>query len=340
MYSPYTIQQLEELGWEINNPVRLTDIPVGFSLSNPVLYSSFNFDPKGLLPGPNVTGKFNVHWVRPNGSQGDFYITESFGDIIVTGQFPTDYTTIPLFTLQVMYSDSEKRWLQEDFNFTLFGTQRISYVVTQNTLTSDDDPSLWNFNNGFMGFGQGGAITASKTFEYGQFYTYSVSEDSVSDALYLISLWASVIEYGEEASRFAPEDMYFPKKQLYQWMSPQQLEQFEKMYPDCVNVSYNSAMGLIRSQIGALYGVDAMIAGQTNTDTSQIFRWIVLVLTAYNIVSPGTKRYQVIEDNFTLANKKLKELKTGASYMNDGIIRNDECDAWGEVVSNKSKMRG
>jgi hypothetical protein len=134
-------------------------------------------------------------------------------------------------------------------------------------------------------------------------------------------------------------EFYFPKEELYQWISPQQMEQFEKMYPDCFQMSYQSALGLIRSQIGELYDIDAILAGDTNAGTKEVFRWMLIVITAYNITAPATKRSQTIDDNFMLACGRLKEMKTGASSMSDAPIK-EEPNAWPGVVRNGQKMLG
>lgn len=135
--------------------------------------------------------------------------------------------------------------------------------------------------------------------------------------------------------------IFFQKDELYQWISPQQLEQFEKMYPECVNIAYQNALGLIRSQIGELYDIDAILEQEPDVDkgTLQVFKWMLEVFTAYNITSPSAKHSQTLDDNFQLALKRLQEMKSGASSMSSAPAK-EAPNAWPGVVSNGRKMLG
>lgn len=178
---------------------------------------------------------------------------------------------------------------------------------------------------------------------YKAFNTGSSSEEyyeRISATLEEAVLYANAIEYGYDAMFWKPGDMYFPKNMLYQWISPQQLEQFEKMYVDCVAVSYQSALGYIYSQIGELYDMDSILSGDTNDGTAKIMRWMLTVLTAYNLSSPSAKHSQTLQDNFDMVTKKVTEMKTGATTLHDAPIK-EAPNAWGDVVNGtKYKMLG
>lgn len=162
-----------------------------------------------------------------------------------------------------------------------------------------------------------------------------------SDSIRAATSFASAIEYGEQVLVASePDKIYFEKEELYQWISPQQLEQFEKMYPACFEVSYNSALGYLYSQIGELYDIPAILAKDTNEGTAKIMRWILTVLTAYNITSPSARHSESLRDNFDMVVKKITEMKNGATTLNNAPIK-DEPSAWGTVVnSGKHKMLG
>lgn len=173
-------------------------------------------------------------------------------------------------------------------------------------------------------------------------YEYSPSGMTTEDVvLQTISYWATAIEYGYEIQTLrGHENMYFPKEKLYTWISPQQLSQFEKMYPDAVRNAYQDALGLIRSQIGELYDINAILENNIcDEGTVDVFRWIIIVLTAYNITGSAITRSEVLENNFRLAHNKLQEMKAGSSTLSDAPLRS-EPNAWPGVVKNGSKMLG
>lgn len=189
--------------------------------------------------------------------------------------------------------------------------------------------------------------TAKKTFtdpKTGAVRSYSntpVMCISEAESLQSAAEYASLIEYGEQVIVAAePGKMYFPEVELYQWISPQQLDQFKKMYPDCVEISYNSALGYVYSQIGELYDIASILAGDTNDGTSKIMRWILTVLTAYNITSPSARHSETLRDNYEMVVKKVTEMKNGATTLHDAPIK-ETPNAWGTVVNgSKNKMRG
>lgn len=211
-----------------------------------------------------------------------------------------------------------------------------------------EDKNLYIHYFGLQGdFVANSITTAKKTFtdpKTGAVRSYSntpVMCVSEAESLQSAAEYASLIEYGEQVIVAAePGKMYFPEEELYQWISPQQLDQFKKMYPDCVEISYNSALGYVYSQIGELYDIASILAGDTNDGTAKIMRWILTVLTAYNITSPSARHSETLRDNYEMVVKKVTEMKNGATTLHDAPIK-ETPNAWGTVVNgSKNKMRG
>lgn len=190
------------------------------------------------------------------------------------------------------------------------------YVRMQKTFGDDDDPQQTRYDTSLPLFATG--------------------EEAMIDAEH----YGSAIEYGEEWRKWKPANAFFDKSALYQWISPQQLLQFEKMFPDCVNAAYDSALALVRSQIGELYDIQAILAGDSNEGTISVMRWMLTVLTAYNISSPAAKHSQTLLDNYDMVVRKLTEMKTGYSTLQNAPVVDDP-DAWGTVYTqNRRKMLG
>lgn len=211
-----------------------------------------------------------------------------------------------------------------------------------------EDKNLYIHHFDLVGdFVSNSTTTAKKTFtdpKTGAVRSYSntpVMCISEAESLQSAAEYASLIEYGEQVIVAAePGKMYFPEEELYQWISPQQLDQFKKMYPDCVEISYNSALGYVYSQIGELYDIASILAGDTNDGTAKIMRWILTVLTAYNITSPSARHSETLRDNYEMVVKKVTEMKNGATTLHDAPIK-ETPNAWGTVVNgSKNKMRG
>lgn len=184
----------------------------------------------------------------------------------------------------------------------------------------------------------------SLSYQYGtdiEEYEYTVQGvDTEIGASEQLCNWASAIEYGIEARNWKPGEMYFPLSELYQWLSPQQIKQFTDMYPDTIRISYESALGLVYSQIGELFDIPAILAGEHETEgTRSVFRWMLCVLTAYNIAAPSAKRSQALEDNFQLVINKLTEMKNGASTMANAPIKKPG-NAFPTIVNKSWKMLG
>ena len=183
-------------------------------------------------------------------------------------------------------------------------------------------------------------FTDPKTGEVRSYANDPVLCTSPADSRQSAAEYASCIEYGEQVIVAGePGKMYFPEEELYQWISPQQLDQFKKMYPDCVEISYNSALGYVYSQIGELYDIASILAGDTNDGTSKIMRWILTVLTAYNITSPSARHSETLRDNYEMVVKKVTEMKNGATTLHDAPIKDPECVGYGSKRIEKQNAR-
>lgn len=219
-------------------------------------------------------------------------------------------------------------------------------IIRDNKMAADKNLYIYGFNLSGANIMRS-YTTAKKEFtdpKTGEVRSYANSPvlcTSPSEALHSAAEYASCIEYGEQVIVAGePGKMYFPEEELYQWISPQQLDQFKKMYPDCVEISYNSALGYVYSQIGELYDIASILAGDTNDGTAKIMRWILTVLTAYNITSPSARHSETLRDNYEMVVKKVTEMKNGATTLHDAPIK-DAPNAWGTVVNgSKNKMRG
>ena len=72
--------------------------------------------------------------------------------------------------------------------------------------------------------------------------------------------------------------MYFEKDQLKQWLSAQQIAQFEGMYSDIVQTAYENALGLLYSEVGHILDLDTMLS-ETNPDKKDpTLKWVLLRL--------------------------------------------------------------
>lgn len=226
------------------------------------------------------------------------------------------------------------------------GNQFQIGIIRDNKASADKNLYIYGFNLAGAQVMMS-ATTAKKEFtdpKTGEVRSYTSTPVYCISPVYSLQSaaeYASCIEYGEQVIVAGePGKMYFPEEELYQWISPQQLDQFKKMYPDCVEISYNSALGYVYSQIGELYDIASILAGDTNDGTAKIMRWILTVLTAYNITSPSARHSETLRDNYEMVVKKVTEMKNGATTLHDAPIK-ETPNAWGTVVNgSKNKMRG
>lgn len=121
-------------------------------------------------------------------------------------------------------------------------------------------------------------------------------------------------------------------------MTAQQIDHLTKMNEESFKGAYELALGLVLSQIGEIYDVDAIVNGDTDDNTARAFRFIMISLTAWYLASSASQRSVTIEENYLLAKKKLEELKSGASTLANAPVQ--RCSVWGTIVSKKWQNRG
>lgn len=337
MIEPLTREKLELAGW-VFGPIRpLTDLKPGDELE----LEGIHFDQLGkpLVQDHIGEGELIINW-NFYSSVTNFSLEASFRNIITFRGIIPSPTGGHEPTFQNIYNYDPPLWYKTFVEIRRPPmTVPIKFTVESNSLKASQNDNEWGFQNAYWGASEYISLSVEKTFPNGNHYLYYSKDHLLFDnAQKECVLYASAIEYAEIKDQWIPPVPFFDTKELYQWMSPQQLDQFVKFYPDALTISYSNALGLIKSQIGALYDIDSEI--KKESEVSKVIKWIIMVFTVYNISSPSFKRSQVLDENFLIAHNKLQELKTGASFASDAKLIDDKCSAWGTVVSSKAKMRG
>lgn len=155
---------------------------------------------------------------------------------------------------------------------------------------------------------------------------------AVSSPLPLNILFAAAI-------RIKTSNMFFNRSDLLQFISLQQLTQFEAMNPNIVQQSYQTTIGTINSQIGNYYDLKTMLEEQSEADKDQTLLWILKVFTAFNVCGSSMQISAPLEFNFKTANETLASLKGGQQSLTDGVI-DKESSTVGKVVSMLNKYLG
>lgn len=152
-------------------------------------------------------------------------------------------------------------------------------------------------------------------------YLFSNENAVEADAENICILYASMVEYGLIAERWQPDELAFPKTQLYQFIQPQTLAQLEAMYPDCVITAYNNALAYVQSYIGAMFDVDAMLENGGNSNTALTLRLALCLSTVTFILASSPQYSDVIEQQNKQLHHLLRGLKTGKrSFGKDAIV--------------------
>ena len=130
--------------------------------------------------------------------------------------------------------------------------------------------------------------------------------------------------------------MYFEKDQLKQWLSAQQIAQFEGMYSDIVQTAYENALGLLYSEVGHILDLDTMLS-ETNPDKKDpTLKWVLLVMTAFN---PSLNVSEPLRYNYEKVLAKVNELKSGMSSIYEAPTKS-EPNALPQMVSVRNKYIG
>lgn len=152
-------------------------------------------------------------------------------------------------------------------------------------------------------------------------YTYSAEASTRELALQQVRIYASMVEYGMVADKWRPNDMAFPREQLYQFIQPSQLENIESMYPDAVATAYQSALAYVQSYIGNMFDVDAMLSSESTTSTALTLRLALAISTVTYVLASSPQYSEVIELHNRQLQTLLRGLKAGSRNMGrDGII--------------------
>lgn len=147
--------------------------------------------------------------------------------------------------------------------------------------------------------------------------------------------------FAASAVSFFESLMYFPKSALFLYITPQQIAQFEAMYPDCVMDAYRSAVGKLTAQIGNRFNMEAMLSETDESAKDDTIRWVLQVLTAYNICAPSLNISEPLDNAYKEAYQTIQRLKGGmVSLEEPAPYRKDQYDANVEVITSRNKYIG
>ena len=135
-------------------------------------------------------------------------------------------------------------------------------------------------------------------------------------------------------------DMYFRKSDLMVWVSRQNMMQFESMYPQIVEQSYQMAIANVYAQIGNTYNLDYLLSITDESQKDPTLLWILKVYTAYAMCSPPMNISEPLRANFEQVATAIRELKGGQVSMIDSSSKMQEGGTTNYIVSLKNKYRG
>lgn len=214
-----------------------------------------------------------------------------------------------------------------------------SYVVIPETTTSGSNYTVWVIGVTALGVAtyiipyetlvntltQPVTITAAMRATYSSFYFVVGTDDDATDIPDTFTIYTS--------------EWFFNKSDIYQWITPKQLDQFTSQYPKCINSAYERVVGLINAQIGNYADVEELLAVADPDEKNTTLLWIVIVLTTYNICAPSLNISEPLKANRDLAMTTLRELKGGQTSMVDAPLK-EENNAVGMVINQSRKYRG
>jgi hypothetical protein len=168
-------------------------------------------------------------------------------------------------------------------------------------------------------------VTGSKTLveadETETVFTYSKTEVLEADALAVVIIYASMVEYSILVDLWMPQDLAFPREQLYQFIQPATLEQLEGMYPNVVINAYNNALAYVQSYIGAMFDVQVMLEQGGSTSTALTLRLALCISTVTFILASSPQYSEVIELQSKQLHWLLRGLKSGnRNFGKDAIV--------------------
>ena len=134
---------------------------------------------------------------------------------------------------------------------------------------------------------------------------------------------------------------YFPESALGIYITPQQLRQFKNMYPDCVSDAYRAAVGELTANIGNIFDMSAMLGERDENKKDDTIRWILQVLTAYNIASPSLNYSEPIAAAYEKVAQTIIKLKGGVVSLEEPApYRTDSHNANAEVITSRYNYLG
>ena len=167
-----------------------------------------------------------------------------------------------------------------------------------------------------------------------------------------VDVYFSVIDMalapGQTPSQYAAEYVsldispyFFTKSSLGIYITPQQMMQFENMYPDCFRDAYRNAVGELTAEVGNRFDMAAMLGEADEDRKDDTMRWILQVMTAYNIASPSLNYSEPLDAAYKKVAQTIIKLKGGmVSLEEPTAYRNDKYDANAEVIVNRYRYRG
>lgn len=154
-------------------------------------------------------------------------------------------------------------------------------------------------------------------------YTFTATGDSEDEATRLACMYASMVEYGLDSEKWKPEDMAFPREQLYQYIQPSQLDILEQMYPDAIPTAYQSALAYVQSYIGAMFNVEDILAMGDTSSTSMTLRLALVIQTAVYLLASSPQYAETTEMHKRDVNMLLRGLKSGQRNFGKSAIEAD-----------------
>lgn len=149
-------------------------------------------------------------------------------------------------------------------------------------------------------------------------YTFTATGETAEQSETTACVYASMVEYGYVADKWAPKDMAFPEEQLYQFIQPAQLDAFKAMYPDIVATSYMSAKAYIQSYFGNMFDVDTILATEDTTTAGLTLRLALLISTVTYVLAASPQYAETIEVHNRQLHDLLRGLKSGQRNMGKG----------------------
>ncbi len=142
---------------------------------------------------------------------------------------------------------------------------------------------------------------------------FSASAPAESTAVQYVCAYASMVEYGVSLEAWRPTSgLAFPREHLYQFMSPQTLEQMESIYPNTIEVSYANSIAYVTSYIGNMFDIQAMLDSGDTSTTAMTLRLILCLSTARFILASVPQYADVTREWGEQLSFLLKGLKQGS----------------------------